>query len=278
MAQRDVNIAIIAGYLVVFWGAVAGLFVFVTGNSAPGAPKLAWGEAEAVTTTKLEVEIATEAPDADGDESSYTYAWTRNGEPTDFKGKSISAKETLSGETWEVTVTPDDGTKDGWGCNLPWRECAGEINAKLSITVNNSPPRARIVFRAGEIDEETGERPEVEEFAKKGEDVYLELSCFDADVNDRERRAREEALAKGETFEKAPEGEEPPDPCTYTVNWWPVGEDFEEPEEGATSEYTEPMLGKNDIKKADTWKVVVVANDAEADGDAVESTIARALE
>ena len=65
---------------------------------------------------------------------------------------------------------------------------------------------------------------------------------------------------------EVPEGEEPPpveepvDPCTYTIAWWPADA---EPEEGEVSEFTEPTLPRKALRKADAWKGRAVALAAE---------------
>ena len=291
MAQnRDWGVVGLMGYLIFWWGLVALLLIFITSNSAPGEPQLAWHEEEAITTTKLAVDIATEAPDADGDKIDYTYGWTKNGEVVlDSKGepvtgRSISSKKTMAGDVWEVTVTPNDGSADGWGCSLPWRECAGGVHTAMAITIGNTPPRARVGFNNPDADE--GEE-EIEEWDGRSS-VALDLSCFDPDVLDLQRKAREEMIeagldpaeeakkkaeAKAAAIEAGEEVPEEPDPCTYTVQWWPADA---EPEEGAEAEYTGLEMGRNDLKKSDRWKVIVVANDGTDDGDPVEEFLAKA--
>ncbi|MCB9664043.1 MAG: hypothetical protein H6732_08005 [Alphaproteobacteria bacterium] len=268
MARRTIGTGAIAFYLLFFWGLVAAGFVVITSNAAPGAPQLAWKEAEATTTTKLTVEIATEAPDANGDSIKYAYSWTRNGEPEpERSSNSVSSRDIRKDETWTVTVVPDDGTQDGWGCTLPWRECAGEASATLSITVGNTPPRARLRFTDPEGND-------LESFDGKT-DVILSLSCFDPDILNAQRDERE---ARKEAGLPEPEPEldadgnpvPPPDPCTYTVAWWPADE---EPEEGAEAPYTEPVLPRDALKKTTAWRAVVIANDGEDDGEPVEETI-----
>lgn len=268
MARRTIGTGAVAGYLLFFWALIALGFVWVTGNAAPGAPQLAWKDAEVTTTTKLAVEIATEAPDADGDAVKYTYTWTRNGEPQPERtSNSVSSRDIRKDEVWTVTVVPDDGTQDGWGCTLPWRECAGAASASLSITVGNTPPRARLRFT-------DVEGTELESFDGKS-DVVLALSCFDPDILNAQR---DEADARKKAGLPLPEPEldaegnpvPPADPCTYTVSWWPSDA---EPEEGAEPPFTGPVLPKAALKGASGWRVVVIANDGEDDGDPVEETL-----
>jgi hypothetical protein len=67
--------------------------------------------ADPATDVDLVADVTSE--DADADTVTYTYAWTRDGAPTELAGFSIPAAETTHGETWTVTVTPNDGEADG---------------------------------------------------------------------------------------------------------------------------------------------------------------------
>ena len=70
------------------------------------------------------------ATDADGDEVTFAYAWTRDGQGVgDVDGPTVPAARTARGETWEVTVTGGDGETDG-----PF--------ATASVTIGNTPPNA----------------------------------------------------------------------------------------------------------------------------------------
>ena len=58
--------------------------------------------------------------DPDGDSVSYSFDWTVDGQAytgstldTDYIGDTIPVSETVAGEIWECTVTPNDGTVDG---------------------------------------------------------------------------------------------------------------------------------------------------------------------
>jgi hypothetical protein len=89
------------------------------GNAVPTAPVLAMDpspEAEA-GTDDLRCTIAAESVDPDGDDISYTFAWSVDGAP--FTGSTLSSthpgdmidRDDLSGgETWTCTATADDGT------------------------------------------------------------------------------------------------------------------------------------------------------------------------
>ena len=49
------------------------------------------------------------ASDADGDAVTYAFAWTRNSQATSFVDGTIPLSEVKRGDTWKVTVTPNDG-------------------------------------------------------------------------------------------------------------------------------------------------------------------------
>jgi hypothetical protein len=276
---------VLIGYLGLWWGGVVGAFILVTSNSAPPPPSIGWESEEPQTNTKLAVEILEDSADADGDKVDYFYRWTRDGELVEDKtGSSVSARDTMSGEVWEVTVTPNDGTFEGWGCDLFWRDCAemGRGEVAMSVTIGNTAPRARIRF----VDADGEEF--VDDEASNRKDIHLKLSCFDSDIADRERRAKEEAkkaaaaaaaagippepepepeeVAEGEEVEE----EEEEDPCTYTINWW---KSDEEPDEDEVSEQTEIVLSSRTTSVDDSWRAVVVASDGEDEGEPQEESI-----
>lgn len=68
--------------------------------------------------------------DADGDVVEWSYAWTRDGVPSDVVTDTIPANLTSVGETWSVTATPRDA--DGPG-----------EPATASVDLNNGPPEIR---------------------------------------------------------------------------------------------------------------------------------------
>jgi len=68
----------------------------------------------------LHCEIVTDSVDPEGNSVTYTFDWTLDGQPytgtttsTDYAGDTIPVSETVVGEIWECTVTPNDGTEDG---------------------------------------------------------------------------------------------------------------------------------------------------------------------
>ena len=305
MAKKDIPVVVLLGYLFTWWALVAAIFWFVTKNEPPGEPTLMWEDDSLLTTTKLEVAIKTPAPDPDGDEVKYFYAWSLNGEVQEDKQAPVfSARDTKRGDVVEVTVTPDDGTLEGAGCWLPWRVCAGETHTVLSATIVNSEPRARMRFVIpGEVTDEDPEPQPVEiEAYERRQDIQLDVSCFDADAADVERvavQARAKAIADG-TIAADSEPPEKEDPCTYEVSWWPAdlelqipGADEEEAEEGEAEEADEEIVfldaEGNEVEPTFTgtertwrelddsdegWRVVVYALDDEgARSEPIESII-----
>ncbi len=280
MANRTIGTPVVAGYLVVWWGAVAAFLVWASTNTAPAAPTLSWGDdvVEANTTTRLGVAVTPAIADADGepidvdgDALNFFFSWTLDGAPLDNTGRSINNRETRKGQVYEVTVTPDDGTLGGSLCFLPWRECAGgpDSVARLSITIGNAPPRAR-----ARVEDEEGEAIETVE---RGKPVVAQLGCSDPDIIDEKTDALLAAEAAGEPPPPPPappvEGEEPvkpEDPCTYRVAWL---KDVEEvPKDAAeidfeAAEFKEPTLPATATRERGTkWTLAVVASDGEDEG------------
>ena len=78
---------------------------------SPAAPRP--GEAD------MRCVISTLAEDIDGDEVSYTFAWTLDGAPydgvtsTEHEGDTVPRSATAANQRWSCAVTPSDGTDDG---------------------------------------------------------------------------------------------------------------------------------------------------------------------
>ncbi|MDR0966379.1 MAG: hypothetical protein LBM75_07765, partial [Myxococcales bacterium] len=103
------------------------------GNTPPSAPRLAWKAEAPRATDQLEVSVRAPAIDPDGDNVTYRYAWTRDGQPVAGESASkLTSAQLRKGERWEVNVTPFDGTDVG----LP---------ARLAIVIQNTPPPAPTV-------------------------------------------------------------------------------------------------------------------------------------
>lgn len=248
MSNRIIGTPMLIGYLAVFWGAVSVLTVVITSNTPPTPPELKWKEAEIFTTTKIEVEIGTESVDADGDAVRYFYTWTKNGEAFENDSRTIHEKHITGGETWEVTVTPDDGTMGGTFCFLPWRECAemGKNDAKLTVVVKDSPPRARVRFLNPDGREVT-EMPGSAAIPPK-------LSCMDPDDEKARMRAAEAAVKAGGT--PPPPADPSQDPCTYEITWINTNNP---PAEGAPPTFAGPILPAGAAKAGETWLVRGIA-------------------
>ena len=79
-------------------------------NSAPAASVEV---APLAPTTSEDLVATADGSDVDGDTVSFAYAWTRDGASTSWDGSTVPGSATAKGETWEVTVTPNDGEVDG---------------------------------------------------------------------------------------------------------------------------------------------------------------------
>ncbi|MCM2333447.1 MAG: hypothetical protein NDI82_05810, partial [Anaeromyxobacteraceae bacterium] len=118
----------------------------VVENAPPGAPVVAFDQAQPVVTAPLRVLVKTPAPDADGDPLTYRYRWLRNGSPVLLLGKD-GAKDSpwtevsevpvnllAKGHRWEVEVQAFDGEAHG-------------PSGRAEVVIANSPPRPpRISF------------------------------------------------------------------------------------------------------------------------------------
>ncbi len=97
-------------------------------NGLPGAPAVSLSPDPARTTDDLTVSVDSDSVDPEGDTVTYSYAWTVNGTASAASTSAVlSAADTAKGQTWEVSVTPDDG----FGSGTP---------ATASITISNSAP------------------------------------------------------------------------------------------------------------------------------------------
>ncbi len=270
MSNRNIGVPVLAGYLLLFWGGVAGLTAYATSNAVPTAPVIEWKDAEVNTSSKLAVVIAEPGVDPDGDEVTYSYVWKKNGEVQEhLTNKTVANADTLKGENWEVTVIPDDGSSTASGCSMPWRQCVdGSVSTTISISIGNAEPRARVSFL-----DENGE-PYDEHSAR--EDLMATTSCSDADVRDQKRLEKEAAEQGGVAEAKPAEAEaatdaevekpEEADPCTYTIRWY----DTEAVGDAEITEETEflaegPVLERKLLKRDTQVTVWVVANDGEDD-------------
>ena len=85
----------------------------------PSAPTLLI--AASSTSDDVFCEITQESQDPEGNSVTYTFSWEVNGNlhtgsttTTTYSGDTIPASQTQSGEVWTCSVTPNDGTEDGF--------------------------------------------------------------------------------------------------------------------------------------------------------------------
>ncbi len=102
-------------------------------NSAPSAPDVSIGPVGARTDDDL-VAVVEGSDDQEGDEVTFAYAWKQDGLPrNDLTTDTVPASETVKGEVWEVSVTPNDGELDG-------------EPGTATATVLNTPPVVTVAF------------------------------------------------------------------------------------------------------------------------------------
>ncbi len=102
-------------------------------NGAPSAPEIAITPAAPADAQDLAVTILTPAVDPDGDEVSYRYTWRLDGTVReDLTSEDVPASETVDGQSWEVIVTPSDGSLDGDA-------------ATATVVIGNAAPSAPVV-------------------------------------------------------------------------------------------------------------------------------------
>ena len=83
-------------------------------NGLPTAPVVALTPDPATTSDDLVANILTDSTDPDGDPITYAYAWSVDGvSSTASTSDTLPASATEKGQTWTVTVTPNDGKTDG---------------------------------------------------------------------------------------------------------------------------------------------------------------------
>ncbi len=97
-------------------------------NDLPGAPTVGIEPDPAGTEDDLYATILVDSTDAESHPVTYTYAWAVDGTPSSASTTAtLPASATTRGETWTVSVTPDDG----YG--------TGDIGT-ASLTIRNTPP------------------------------------------------------------------------------------------------------------------------------------------
>jgi len=102
--------------------------VFANGNSPPTAPVVDVTPNTPFTSDNLVCSITTPSTDLDGDNVTYSYAWSKNDliQP-DLTTDTVDSFNTSKEEVWKCVVTPNDGTIDGPA-------------AEDQVTIGNSPP------------------------------------------------------------------------------------------------------------------------------------------
>ncbi|HCF61003.1 MAG TPA: hypothetical protein DFS52_23780, partial [Myxococcales bacterium] len=84
------------------------------GNSKPTAPVIAFEKLPLRRVEPVKVKIVEPSTDADGDPITYAYSWSRNGQPQPEQTRpELPAGAVRKGERWTVTVTPSDGAEQG---------------------------------------------------------------------------------------------------------------------------------------------------------------------
>lgn len=97
-------------------------------NAAPSAPVVAITPAAPSPENDLTVTVVTPSVDAENDAVTYRYAWAVDGAArAELTAETVAAAETEDGQTWTVTVTPNDGVLDG-------------EPGVSSVTIGNAPP------------------------------------------------------------------------------------------------------------------------------------------
>ena len=101
-------------------------------NSLPTAPQVSIQPQTPSTLDPLQAQLDVPAQDADGQALTYTYAWSKNGQPTGQTGATLPAGTAKKGEIWTVTVTASDGVGQG-------------PSASASVTIGNAAPVAAVL-------------------------------------------------------------------------------------------------------------------------------------
>ncbi|MFZ4580060.1 MAG: EGF domain-containing protein [Myxococcota bacterium] len=78
-------------------------------NTLPTAPQVSIQPKPASAKDSLTVQLDKPAKDDDGQTITYTYAWTKDGQPTGETGESLPQGLAKKGETWTVIVVASDG-------------------------------------------------------------------------------------------------------------------------------------------------------------------------
>ncbi len=97
-------------------------------NVGPSKPIIEITPDPAYTNNPLVAVITTDSVDPEGSDVTYSWAWNLEGDTTTVSTtETLDASETTKGETWQVTLTPNDGLTDG-------------VETSAKLTISNSPP------------------------------------------------------------------------------------------------------------------------------------------
>jgi len=114
------------------------LVVLAGCNAPPDGLQVSLSPTEPMTTDELVVSIDSEATDPNDDSVTYRYLWTRDGDVvTGQEQATLPSNQTEKGETWEVTVTPDDGKTLG-------------PTATATVQIVNAPPTVEAALSPAE--------------------------------------------------------------------------------------------------------------------------------
>jgi hypothetical protein len=105
-------------------------------NSPPTKPQVEVRPAKPRRGEVLRAVVAAPATDADGDDITYRFAWTKNGKPLPLAGdpREVPGSEVTRNDRFEVTVTPNDGEEDG------------PVATAISVVTNTPPQPPRIAL------------------------------------------------------------------------------------------------------------------------------------
>ncbi|MEC7987595.1 MAG: SUMF1/EgtB/PvdO family nonheme iron enzyme, partial [Myxococcota bacterium] len=111
----------------------------------PSAPDISIDPSSATELVDdLTCVIDTDSVDPDGNSITYTFEWTVNGtaytgtaSTTTHSGDTISASETTAGEVWECSVTPNDGTEDGYTGSASVNVSGSTLSVCREMVVND---------------------------------------------------------------------------------------------------------------------------------------------
>jgi len=100
-------------------------------NEPPDGGAVSIAPQEPLTTDDLVATLDTPVSDPNDDELTYTWSWTRNAQPVEVDGETVSSELTARGQVWQVQVVASDG-----------KEQAPTLSAE--VVIGNTPPTATV--------------------------------------------------------------------------------------------------------------------------------------